>query len=169
MKMRMVTKQEPAKKVEIDETVKAELGKFKADIEETIKKHLGSKGLQDAELKAKISKIVEETQEQREKALKESDKNNKEGFKCLTCGDHVHETVVKGSRVKCVGPNCGKEYEMVDLTSDLQCAGCGAPLKEDIVVKTNDECPFCGSKKARKFNWGKAGWKIGGVGIGNLK
>ncbi len=84
-----------------------------------------------------------------------------DGVSCPTCHNgHVHAVESDGVTYKCTGPNCGKEYVMVDKTADYKCVGCGSPIKkpEDEKMKM-DSCPFCHGKKAVKFDWGKV-WKV---------
>ncbi len=84
-----------------------------------------------------------------------------DGISCPTCRNgHVHAVESDGVTFKCTGPNCGKEYVMVDKSADYKCVGCGSPIKrpEDEKMKI-DSCPFCHGKKAVKFDWGKV-WKV---------
>lgn len=167
---------------QLEELVKTEFSKFETRIEETIKKNLekgmeARLGVHDADTKAKLIKIVEDVGKQRDIALAkvEKDKAEKDALMkekdakkevlmaalaktqdvadCPSCHSHVHKTVEKGTRTRCVGPDCGKEYEMVDMTSDLKCAGCGAPIKSDNIKGKDDGCPFCSGKKAMKYRW----------------
>lgn len=158
MKMRMASpKEDVVKKTDqiIEDRVKSELSRFKTDMEDKIKKDMESKGLQDTELKNKISKIMDDVSKQREKALAKDKEVDKDAADCPTCHAHVHRSVTNGTRVKCVGANCGNEYEMVDVKSDLQCVGCGVPLKSEAVKNKDDGCPFCHGTKARRFDWSK--------------
>ena len=89
------------------------------------------------------------------------DQAAEDGIACPTCHDgHVHSVEPNGVSYKCTGPNCGKEYIMVDKAADYKCANCGVPIKrpEDEKLKM-DACPFCKGKKAVKFDWGKV-WKV---------
>ena len=83
------------------------------------------------------------------------------GVACPTCHDgHVHSVEPDGVSYKCTGPNCGKEYIMVDKTADYKCTNCGVPIKRPENEKSKmDACPFCKGKKAVKFDWGKV-WKV---------
>ena len=84
-----------------------------------------------------------------------------DGIACPTCHKgHVHSVETDGVTYKCTGPDCGKEYVMVDKTADYKCVNCGVPIKrpEDDKLKM-DSCPFCKGKKAVKFDWSKA-WKV---------
>lgn len=59
-----------------------------------------------------------------------------------------------GLIVKCTGPDCGKEYGLVDLDADHKCTTCGYPLKKpEDKSKDIEDCPLCGGKKATKYNW----------------
>lgn len=79
---------------------------------------------------------------------------------CPTCHDgHVHRIETNGLSVKCTGPNCGKEYVLVDKTADYQCATCGVPIKKPNDPKSIEGCPFCSGKKAFKYDWSKT-WKV---------
>src|SRR3972149_1192413 len=84
-----------------------------------------------------------------------------DGIACPTCHKgHVHSVETDGVTYKCTGPDCGKEYVMVDKTADYKCVNCGVPIKRPEDDKlTIDSCPFCKGKKAVKFDWGKV-WKI---------
>lgn len=76
---------------------------------------------------------------------------------CPTCHTgHVHIVEPNGVTFKCTGPNCGKEFVMVDKSSDYKCTNCGGPLKkpEDDKIKM-DTCPFCHGAKAVKYPWAK--------------
>ena len=81
-------------------------------------------------------------------------------IKCPTCHTgHVHALKSDGLVYKCTGPDCNEEFVMVPKTAGYKCAGCGGPIKRPEDPKYNlDACPFCGGKKAVKFNWGKL-WK----------
>lgn len=59
-----------------------------------------------------------------------------------------------GLMVRCTGPDCGKEYGLVDLDADQKCTTCGYPLKKPgDKSKDIEVCPLCGGKKATKYNW----------------
>jgi DNA-directed RNA polymerase subunit RPC12/RpoP len=87
--------------------------------------------------------------------------DDKDIIKCPTCHNgHIHNMETDGVSYKCTGPECGKEYVMIDKSADYKCVGCGAPIKrpEDEKLKI-DSCPFCKGKKAVKFDWNKL-WKL---------
>lgn len=93
------------------------------------------------------------------KIEEEKIKDNNGTF-CPTClaNDHKHKMVADelGLKYRCTGPECKKEYVMVDKTSDFRCLNCNAPIKrpENEKIKL-ESCPFCNGKKSMKFDWGK--------------
>ncbi len=131
---------------------------------------------QSPETSSKIAKMIEDIKKRRQPSPSEHvhtantgiqipivspDQVLDDGIKCPTCHkDHVHSVEPDGVTYKCTGPNCGKEYVMVDKTADYKCVGCGGPIKrpEEENIKM-ESCPFCKGKKAVKFDWGKV-WKV---------
>jgi predicted RNA-binding Zn-ribbon protein involved in translation (DUF1610 family)/DNA-directed RNA polymerase subunit RPC12/RpoP len=93
------------------------------------------------------------------------DNHTHDGISCPTCkGGHVHkvESDKSGLVYKCHGDKCGFEAVLVPMTADFKCNGCGAPIKkpdDPVKEKEMEGCPFCKSKKAFKFDWGKL-WKV---------
>lgn len=126
---------------------------------EKIEKEKGEKEKEKEAEKAEIDKILSEKQAEIERIKKEIE------VLCPTCETgHLHsfgqgKGIESGITYKCSTDGCGKEFVMVDKAADYKCVGCGVPIKkperENIKL---DGCPFCGSSKAIKFDWGKL-WK----------
>jgi Zn finger protein HypA/HybF involved in hydrogenase expression len=81
---------------------------------------------------------------------------------CPTCKGHTLK--VEGIVAKCNGPNCGKEYLLLEKIKkinskserkDLLCTTCGHTMAEhEIKGKNFDACPLCGlGKGVMKINW----------------
>lgn len=81
---------------------------------------------------------------------------------CPTCRGHTLK--VEGITAKCTGPNCGKEYLLLEKIKkiedkskrkDLLCTTCGHTMAEhEIKGKNYDTCPLCErGKGVMKINW----------------
>lgn len=86
---------------------------------------------------------------------------------CPNCrSGHIHALMTgegkkyDGISYKCTGPDCGKEFVMVDKSSDYKCSTCNAPIKRP-EGRDLDNCPFCKGTKAMKFDWSRL-WDVTG-------
>jgi DNA-directed RNA polymerase subunit RPC12/RpoP len=84
-----------------------------------------------------------------------------DGVACPTCHNgRIRSIELGGVSYKCTGPNCGKEYIMVDKAADYKCVNCGIPIKRPDDGKIQlYACPNCKGKKAVKFDWRNV-WKV---------
>lgn len=113
---------------------------------------VGSVGSEGVSGKEKIKNLKKKLEEEVEKEIIDSDTDKE-----LHDNKHHHlhklersENDKGGLTLKCTGPDCKKEYILVDPDSDYQCNDCKIPINS----KTNpDTCPLCGSKDAKRFNW----------------
>lgn len=151
-------------KTEVESKVKTEVEKRVGEI---LKEREDKEKVQKAEkLKAAVdvAKAIKgesssSSSIEKEKAEK-AEKEKKDDILCPTCHTgHVHRVESNGLSVKCTGPGCGKEYVMVDKAADYQCSTCGVPIKKPSDPKSIEGCPFCGGRKAFKYDWSKT-WKV---------
>jgi len=101
-----------------------------------------------------MSKIKEKFPEKTDIAKSEHVHNDDE-ISCPTCKGHIHKLSTDGLTVKCTGPNCGKEYIMVDKSADYKCTACNTPVKkpDDDSKAEGSECLFCGNNIATKIDF----------------
>jgi Zn finger protein HypA/HybF involved in hydrogenase expression len=176
--------EKPGEKIakQVEDKVKSEVeGKIKVEVDRRVIEILREREERDkvdkaARLAAAVDKaksIKGESEKDKDKddnSDKENkgDKENKEkghvhDLLCPTCKrGHVHKMESDGLSVKCIGPECGKEYVLIDKKSDYQCATCGVPIKkpeDPDVAKNMAGCPFCGGKKSVRHDWSKT-WEV---------
>ena len=80
---------------------------------------------------------------------------------CPTCKGHTLQ--VNQDVAKCIGPNCGKEYLLVEkpkasVKKKYLCTTCGHTISKEEIdsVKTKDTCPLCNRGKSFvDINWGE--------------
>lgn len=160
----------------VEEKVKGELdNKIRSEVDKRVQDILKEREEKEKTDKAsKIAKAVDvakalkgESDSDKDKATimaTEKEKAEKD-LLCPTCHKgHVHkvEADKSGLVYKCHGDKCGFEFVMVAKNSDYKCVGCGAAIKRPESVeyaKEMEGCPFCKSKKAIRFDWGKL-WGI---------
>lgn len=120
----------------------------------------------------KMSDLIKQVKDRKEEEEKKAEVTKKteehvhdnDGAFCPTClgNEHKHKMIpdALGLKYHCTGPECKKEYVMVDKTSDFRCINCNAPIKrpENEKVKL-ESCPFCNSTRAMKYDWQKL-WKL---------
>lgn len=146
---------------ELDNRIKTEVDKRVTDIlKEREEKEKTDKA-------SKLAKAVDVAKALKGESDSEKDKTmaTDKDLLCPSCHkDHVHkmETDKSGLVYKCHEDKCGLEFVMVPKDSDYKCVGCGSPLKKPANVehaKEMEGCPFCGSKKAIRFQWDKL-WNV---------
>jgi DNA-directed RNA polymerase subunit RPC12/RpoP/ElaB/YqjD/DUF883 family membrane-anchored ribosome-binding protein len=102
----------------------------------------------------KIQKALEEIKATTIKTAEVAKKAEENDILCPTCHKgHIHKLSSDGMVAKCTGEGCTEEYILVPKSSDYKCIGCGLPIKKLPGDKQLDDCPFCGSTKAKKFDF----------------
>jgi len=75
---------------------------------------------------------------------------------CPACHGHM-KGVGDGMTYKCSGPDCKEEMIIIPKNADYKCTSCNAPIKkpeENSGHSMKDTgCPFCGNKKAIRYDW----------------
>jgi len=88
------------------------------------------------------------------------DAHKSEDAFCPNC--HNHKLHVHDDTAKCTGPDCGKEFLLVEKKPNVRnshfCTSCGTGLKKDDAQKLVDndsDCPFCNKKntKLMEIDW----------------
>lgn len=144
-------------KTEVESKIKTEVDKRVSELLKEREEKEKAQKVEKLKAAVDVAKAIkgESEKESVEKAEKEN-KEKKDDLLCPTCHTgHLHKMEQSGLSVKCVGDKCGKEYVLLDTQADYQCKNCGIPIKKPDDPKSIDSCPYCGSKKAIKFDWSK--------------
>ncbi len=140
-------------KTEVDSKIKTEVDKR---VSEILKEREDKEKVQKAEKLKTAVDVAKAIKGESEKEKAEKENKEKDDLLCPTCHiGHLHKMEQSGLSVKCVGDKCGREYVLLDTQADYQCKNCGIPIKKPDDPKSIDSCPYCGSKKAVKFDWSK--------------
>lgn len=122
---------------------------FKAQVERLVESKLSEK------VEAEKQKSAKEKLDEIRKGLKSAEHVHDFSADCPTCKGHTLQ--VKEDTAKCTGPNCGKEFLLVEKVKDIEkdkkkyiCATCGYSVSKGEVekIKSKDVCPSCGIGKA---------------------
>lgn len=160
----------------VEEKVKGELdNKIRSEVDKRVQDILKEK--EDKEKTDKASKIAKavdvakalkgesDSEKDKEKAEKEKAMATEKDLLCPNCHQgHVHKIETDKSNLiyRCNDGKCGFEAVLVPKDSDYKCVGCGSAIKrpENIEhAKEMDGCPFCGNKRAIRFDWSKL-WNV---------
>lgn len=149
--------------------------KYKIEVEARVLSLIKEKEDKDKSDKAnRIAKAVDTAKALKGESDSEKDKEKAEKEKIVAekdilCPDchkdgkvgHIHrvDPDKTGMVWKCDDKGCGYEAVLVPKSSDYKCVGCGAAIKRPADPKSMDGCPFCGGRKAIRFDWSKL-WNV---------
>lgn len=166
----------------VEERFKEESEKVRGEVDTRVKTEVEARVLaiikekEDKDKSDKASKLAKavdvakalkgESDSEKDKAIAAEKEKAEKDISCPNChkegkGGHIHkvETDKSGLVWKCDGDKCGFEAILTSKDSDYKCVGCGSPIKRPADPKSMDGCPFCGNKRAIRFDWSKL-WNI---------